>query len=102
VDNAKNRTVIETKLREMGHRDVSVRFIQAEPPPGRVRAAAPAGAEMESAPLQRSAPVATARSAPATPPPAPGPVLSKEDFKNDPLIKKALEIFKGTIVEVRA
>jgi hypothetical protein len=29
-------------------------------------------------------------------------VLSKEDFKNDPLIKKALEIFKGTIVEVRA
>ena len=28
--------------------------------------------------------------------------FSKEDFKNDPLIKKALEIFKGTIVEVRA
>jgi len=24
-----------------------------------------------------------------------------DDFKNDPLIKKALEIFKGTIVEVR-
>ena len=31
-----------------------------------------------------------------------GGFLSKEDFKNDPLIKKALEIFKGTIVEVRA
>jgi hypothetical protein len=28
--------------------------------------------------------------------------FSKEDFKNDPLIQKALEIFKGTIVEVRA
>jgi hypothetical protein len=27
---------------------------------------------------------------------------SKDDFKNDPLIKKALEIFKGQIVEVRA
>ena len=26
----------------------------------------------------------------------------EEDFKNDPLIKRALEIFKGTIVEVRA
>jgi hypothetical protein len=24
-----------------------------------------------------------------------------DEFKNDPLIKKALEIFKGTIVEVR-
>jgi hypothetical protein len=24
-----------------------------------------------------------------------------DDFKNDPLIKKALEIFKGTIVDVR-
>ena len=28
--------------------------------------------------------------------------FSKDDFKNDPLIQKALEIFKGTIVEVRA
>ena len=27
---------------------------------------------------------------------------SKEDFKNDPLIKQALEIFKGQIVEIRA
>jgi hypothetical protein len=28
-------------------------------------------------------------------------LLNKEDFKNDPLIKEALEVFKGTIVEVR-
>jgi hypothetical protein len=28
--------------------------------------------------------------------------FSKDDFKNDPLIQKALEIFKGQIVEVRA
>jgi hypothetical protein len=28
--------------------------------------------------------------------------FNKEDFKNDPLIQKALEVFKGTIVEVRA
>jgi hypothetical protein len=33
----------------------------------------------------------------------PAPVsLNKDDFKNDPLIQKALEIFKGQIVEVRA
>ena len=28
--------------------------------------------------------------------------FSKDDFKNDPLIQKALEIFKGQIIEVRA
>jgi hypothetical protein len=28
-------------------------------------------------------------------------LTSPEEFKNDPLIKQALEIFKGTIVEVR-
>jgi hypothetical protein len=28
--------------------------------------------------------------------------FDKDDFKNDPLIQKALEIFKGQIVEVRA
>jgi hypothetical protein len=28
--------------------------------------------------------------------------FDKEQFKNDPLIQKALEIFKGQIVEIRA
>ena len=28
--------------------------------------------------------------------------FAKDDFKNDPLIQKALEIFKGQIVDVRA
>jgi hypothetical protein len=28
--------------------------------------------------------------------------FNKNDFKNDPLIQRALEIFKGQIVEVRA
>jgi hypothetical protein len=28
--------------------------------------------------------------------------MTKDDFKNDPLIKQALEIFKGQIVEIRA
>jgi hypothetical protein len=27
--------------------------------------------------------------------------FDKEQFKNDPLIQKALEIFKGQIVEIR-
>jgi hypothetical protein len=39
------------------------------------------------------------------PPPQKKPAsvpFNKNDFKNDPLIQKALEIFKGQIVEVRA
>jgi DNA polymerase-3 subunit gamma/tau len=99
VDNQKNRTVLETKLRELGFHDVSVRFVQAETPPGRVRPAAP------PAPTQNgsAAPQHAAGKAPAkTGAPAAAQQFSKEDFKNDPLIKKALEIFKGTIVEVRA
>ena len=28
--------------------------------------------------------------------------LNAEDFKNDPLIQKALEVFKGRIIEVRS
>ena len=66
-------------------------------------------------PVEPAAPSATAAAAPAAPKgaeekavpsqdkPKPGPVpFNQEDFKNDPLIQKALEIFKGQIVEVRA
>ncbi|HEX7860585.1 MAG TPA: DNA polymerase III subunit gamma/tau [Verrucomicrobiae bacterium] len=107
VDTAKNRTILETKIREMGHRDMSIRFVQSEAPAGRVRVAAPVESPPEvefSAPSPRTngsnganghAPAAASAQVAA-------PKFSKEDFKNDPLIKKALEIFKGTIVEVRA
>ena len=104
VDNAKNRTILETKIREMGHRDMSVRFVQAEAPAGRVRVTAPVEVPPELPSSRETAransangatnPVGAAAAAPSK--------FSKEDFKNDPLIKKALEIFKGTIVEVRA
>ena len=52
------------------------------------RAARRAGAKT------RAAPPAEKKSAPVP--------FNKNDFKNDPLIQKALEIFKGQIVEVRA
>jgi hypothetical protein len=49
-----------------------------------------------------SAPAAPSPSKPAASAPVPKPVqLDPAEFKNDPLIKKALEIFKGTIVDVR-
>jgi DNA polymerase-3 subunit gamma/tau len=107
IDTPRNRTVIETKIHEMGHRDMSVRFIQAEAPAGRMRVAAPTEVppEIEIAPPPvnfRANGHSAATSNPLSPPPAANPRFSKEDFKNDPLIRKALEIFKGTIVEVRA
>jgi DNA polymerase III subunit gamma/tau len=107
IDTARNRTVIETKIREMGHRDMSVRFVQAEAPAGRVRVAPPAEVppEVQAMPQSRVNGTNGNSNGIANPPAqqvAAGPKFSKEDFKNDPLIKKALEIFKGTIVEVRA
>ena len=106
VDNSINHERLRTKLAELGHPNAQIKFVKAEAPPGRVPVAAP--------------PVTAASASAAkagSPPPAPEPVgpaastpkerlaslpLNKDDFKNDPLIQKALEIFKGQIVEVRA
>ncbi|HZO84577.1 MAG TPA: DNA polymerase III subunit gamma/tau [Verrucomicrobiae bacterium] len=79
---------LQAKLAELGHPNTQVKFIlaDAQPPP--------------AAPVT---PVPVA--APAIEPKKEKPVpqkLNVEDFKNDPLIQKALEIFKGHIVEVRA
>ncbi len=104
VDNSKNKTLITTKLAELGHADLQVKFIIAEasklrviPPPS-----APAPAP---APAPAAAPTGQSTPAPAATKPALKPestVLNPNDFKNDPLIRQALEIFKGTIVEVRS
>jgi len=103
VDNTRNRALLQTKLAELGHPNAQFKFIKAE-----------AG----DLPVVRPAPASNAVAAPkpaaAAPAPAPGAAPAKEkeklasvpfnaeDFKNDPLIQKALEIFKGQIVEVRA
>jgi DNA polymerase-3 subunit gamma/tau len=93
VDNAKNHDLVQTKLAELGHPHAQVKFIRAEAPP-REKAAAPAPPPPPSAkPPPAAEPAKTA--------PAPAP-FNKDDFKNDPLIQKALEIFKGQIVEVRS
>jgi hypothetical protein len=60
-----------------------------------------------SAPAHAVAPTAASAAPPAVAKQVASPVaktapLDPAEFKNDPLIKKALEIFKGTIVEVRA
>lgn len=106
VDNARNHALLQTKLAELGQPNVQLKFVQAEAPGPRPR------------PATSEAPVAATAATPepsSSSSPAPGPapvangkskaepvVLSKEDLKNDPLIQKALEIFKGQIVDIRA
>ncbi|MGC4073339.1 MAG: hypothetical protein QM760_12645 [Nibricoccus sp.] len=83
-----------------------MKFIKEEAPEGRA-VQQPA---ISLAPLTPPA-ASAAAAAPAAKPTAAAPAakekttsvsFNKDDFKNDPLIQKALEIFKGTIVEVRA
>jgi DNA polymerase III gamma/tau subunit len=103
VDNARNHTLLQTKLAELGHANAQINFIKAEAPVGTAKPAA--RVPVISAPAA-PAPVAAKPAASAPPTPTKekiAPVaFNKNDFKNDPLIQKALEIFKGQIIEVRA
>jgi DNA polymerase-3 subunit gamma/tau len=101
VDNTKNHALLQTKLAELGCPNAQVKFVQAAKPSQRpaetASPPAPAPAPVAAPPAARPAPVAEA---PRQSPPAVPAV--KDDFKNDPLIQKALEIFKGQIVDVRS
>jgi DNA polymerase-3 subunit gamma/tau len=106
VDNSRNHTLLQTKLAELGHPNAQFKFVKAEPPANRqIPVAEQPPAPAQSAP-KIAGPPATTKSVPAPAQPQkekPAPVaFNKDDFKNDPLIQKALEIFKGRIVEVRA
>ena len=93
VDNPRNHTLLQTKLAELGHPNSQIKFIKAELPTG----SCPGGCPGATPQHRRTAPPAAPtreKSAPTA--------FNKDDFKNDPLIQKALEIFKGQIVEVRA
>ena len=116
VDNSKNQALLATKLAELGHANARIKFIKADRPLTfeRPAAAAPATKKIEvpeiAGTLTTGVPttfITTSKPAALTPALAaekkPAPVaFNRDEFKNDPLIKKALEIFKGTIVEVRA
>ena len=109
VDNAKNHAVLQTKLAELGHPHCQVKFIKAEAraraggfqPPSVAVTAGPTEAATASRRHEPAAALKPILGAAKADKPQPF-VFDKEGFKNDPLIKKALEVFKGTIVEVRA
>jgi DNA polymerase III gamma/tau subunit len=108
VDVPRNHTLLQTKLSELGHPNVQLKFVKADAPAGWQRPTAQPQQPPASSPAQalKAAPHASPAPAPAPAPlvkEKPNPVaFNKDDFKNDPLIQKALEIFKGQIVEVRA
>jgi DNA polymerase-3 subunit gamma/tau len=94
VDNSKNHTLLQTKLAELGYPNMQVKFVQASAPPKRP-------AEPRPAPAPAPAPATAAAVEPPrqNPPPA---SAGRDDFMNDPLIQKALEVFKGQIVDVKS
>ena len=93
VDNRRNHEMLSEQIAALGHADVQFSFTSKPPPGG--RAAAPVLDPIDEPP-------AAARAKPEIPKAAPQPVkLDPEEFKNDPLIQKAMELFRGRIVEVR-
>ncbi len=105
ADNPKNHTLLQTKLTELGHANSQIKFVKAEAPVGRAPSAAPVAVPAARPPVAKA--VAASASAPksAAAPPKEKSVsvpFNKDDFKNDPLIARALEVFKGQIVEVRS
>ena len=107
VDNARNHTLLQTKLAELGQPNSQIRFIKADAPPGRkVVSPSPSTSEPVASAVQagsaKKPEVVSAKPAASTGEKKAVVSFNKDDFKNDPLIQKALEIFKGQIVEVRA
>ena len=96
--------LLQTKLGELGHANPSVRFVKTERPGGWASAPLPvAPAAVPEPALPPAPPAATAPAKVKKPAgnPAPTPMkMTEADFKNDPLIQKALEEFKGHIVNV--
>jgi DNA polymerase-3 subunit gamma/tau len=94
VDNARNHALLQTKLAELGHANAQIKFIKTEASAVRAPAAPTAPRRNDAGASPSSTSAAKGKPVPVS--------FNKNDFKDDPLIQKALEIFKGQIVEVRA
>ena len=101
VNNSKTHAVLQTKLQELGYAQIQIKFVKTDSPAPRPIPSSVSREESKPASTlpTTSAVVAGAKAQRASPEPG---KVSVEEFKNDPLIQKALEVFKGQIVEVRA
>ena len=102
VNNQKTHAILQTKLSELGHASAQIKFVKAEAPAGWTEAKAAVPSTAAPAPVRVHPGVTTAPPAAARQEKPAAITLNAEEFKNDPLIKQALEIFRGRIVEVRA
>ena len=93
VDNKHNHEMLAKQLAALGHADVQFRFTSSPPPEG--LQPPPTLEPIGELPAARRAKPGKSM---ATPQPE---KIDPEEFKNDQLIKKALELFRGRIVEVR-
>ena len=93
ADRPRNIEVLRAKLKEKLRVDVSLKFQATEPGTAPTPRKASTSVPAKPATAGQSAATGKAAAEPAK--------KNIDDFKNDPLIKKALEIFKGTIVDVR-
>ena len=84
VDNQRNHEMLVEQLTALGHPGVQFRFTSEPVPEG--RAPAPALEPVDQ-------PKSVGRSRPEK--------IDPEEFKDAPLIQKALELFRGRIVEVQ-
>ncbi len=97
ANNPKTLKTLKAKMAELGQGVREVRLVKAATPANWTAPAPAPAAEVreEAAPHSTDAPAEKPK-----PKPSKGPV-DMDEFKNDPLIKKALEVFKGHIVDVR-
>jgi hypothetical protein len=94
--------LLQTKLAELGHANAQIKFVKVEAPAGSTSPPAPVASPTPAAPKKSegefpapSVPAAKEKKSASVP-------FNKNDFKKrSALIQKALEIFKGQIVEVR-
>ena len=105
LDTARNVAVLQATLQRVTGKSVSVRFTASESlvsPEAASAAPTPTVASRDGQRSSVSQPKAPeSKAADAKLKPAVPVVLDKEEFLNDPLIRQALEVFKGRILEVR-
>ncbi len=96
ADNPQFHQTLRKALAQLGHANAISRLVIAERPAGWVGGiAAPSSAPAAAKAAPTVAPIAAPSSAPRA-------AQAAKDFKDDPLIRQALEVFKGQIVDVKA
>ncbi len=100
TDSPVNQSNLKKKLADLGMPNAQIKFVVAQPPADWAPPSAPISVAPVPTGAAKPAPTNRPAATPAQvlPPPA---ALTKEDFKNDPLIQKALEVFKGEIVDFK-